>query len=125
MHGDDRAAVMPGTVLQLFFQKTEIRDRVGVVVFDRIGIEANEFDVPDDKGKVFSPNNLLKTWSPLPITSWLPINPTYGISSFDRILTVHSVLFLHAELGIVSSVYDEIDAVFLVLICFTKSSVSS
>ena len=60
MHGDDRAAVMPGTVLQLFFQKTEIRDRVGVVVFDRIGVKANEFDVPDDKGKVFSPKQFIE-----------------------------------------------------------------
>ena len=46
------------------------------------------------------------------MTSWLPINPTYGISNFDRIFDSPLVLFLHAELGIVSSVYDEIDAVF-------------
>ena len=53
MHGDDRAGCNAGYCLAALLQKTEIRDRVGVVVFDRIGIEANEFDVPDDKGKVF------------------------------------------------------------------------
>ena len=53
MHGDDRTAVMAGAVLQFLFQETEIGNRVGVVVFDCIGVEANEFDIPDDKGKVF------------------------------------------------------------------------
>ena len=60
MHGDDRAAVMAGTVLQFLFQETEIGNRVGVVVFDRIGVKANEFDVPDDKGKVFSPKQFIE-----------------------------------------------------------------
>ena len=60
MHGDDRAAVMAGAVLQFLFQETEIGNRVGVVVFDRIGVKANEFDVPDDKGKVFSPKQFIE-----------------------------------------------------------------
>ena len=60
MHGDDRTVVMTGTVLQFFFQETEVGNRVRIVVFDRIGVEANEFDVPDDKGKVFFSEQLIE-----------------------------------------------------------------
>ena len=112
MHGDDRAAVMPGTVLQLFFQKTEIRDRVGVVVFDRIGIEANEFDVPDDKGKVFFSEQFVENL--VTIADYVMVTDQSDIRDIELRQDIDSplVLFLHAELGIVSSVYDEIDAVF-------------
>ena len=60
MHGDDRTVVMTGTVLQFFFQETEVGNRVRIVVFDRVGVEANEFDVPDDKGKVFFSEQLIE-----------------------------------------------------------------
>lgn len=99
MHGDDRAAVMPGTVLQLFFQKTEIRDRVGVVVFDRIGIEANEFNVPDDKRKVFFSEQFVENL--VTIADYVMVTDQSDIRDIELRQDIDSplVLFLHAELG--------------------------
>ena len=112
MHGDDRTVVMTGTVLQFFFQETEVGNRVRIVVFDRIGVEANEFDVPDDKGKVFFSEQLIENL--VAIADYVMVADQSDIRNIELRQDIDSplILFLHAELGIVSSVYDEIDAVF-------------
>ena len=118
MHGDDRAAVMPGTVLQLFSEKTEISYRVGGVGIERICREANEFDVPDDKGKVFFSEQFVDNL--VTIADYVMVTDQSDIRDIELRQDIDSplVLFLHAELGIVSSVYDEIDAVFFSIYMF-------
>ncbi|EEC97545.1 hypothetical protein PRABACTJOHN_01039 [Parabacteroides johnsonii DSM 18315] len=118
MHGDDRAAVMAGTVLQFLFQETEIGNRVGVVVFDRIGVKANEFDVPDDKGKVFSPKQFIENL--VAIADYVMVTDQSDIRDIELRQDIDGplVFFLHTELGIVSSMYDEIDTVFFCIDMF-------
>ena len=124
MHGDDRAAVMPGTVLQLFFQKTEIRDRVGVVVFDRIGIEANEFNVPDDKRKVFFSEQFVENL--VTIADYVMVTDQSDIRDIELRQDIDSPLYeifclVVATLGIAH--LDDADRVFIFCCCLDKRDV--